>query len=234
MVAPAAPILVHARNTGNGAIRLVWKPGSGGGTPVTYEVFRGVAENDTGVLGATETVALTVDATGGTFTVTFGGVATSAIAANADGATVETAALTAWAGSTPAVDAGDVTVVRTGSVNAYVYTFTWGEDFAFENVSAITASGASLTGGAATAVPVTTAGVSPITAELAAAGYAAGELPWFDTTGATATDYWFAIRAVNADGKSGASNQKHVLRVDNDQSAGLKVNVVKSVAVPTA
>lgn len=235
MAAPSAPILVHARNTGNGAIRLVWKPGSGGGTPVTYEVYRGVAENDTGVLGSTETVALTVDATGGTFTCTFGTQTTSAVAANATAATLLAACLAAWATSTDPVAATDLTIVRTGSINAYVYTFTWGGVFAFENVAAITASGVSLTGGAATAVPVTTAGISGITVGLVASGYAAGELPWFDTTGASGTDYWFAVRAVSADAKSDASNQKHVLRADNSSTtSALKVNVVTSVPVPIA
>jgi hypothetical protein len=156
---------------------------------------------------------------GGTWTATFDAVETAAIAFDATGAAVEAELLSAWAAATPALDAGDLTVVRTGTLGAYVYTITWAEDWAFENVGAITTSDASLGDYYAagtqsgTAAVVTTGGTSPLVADIAAAGYEAGELPWFDASGASGTAYWFAIRAVNADGKSDPSNQKHILYI---------------------
>lgn len=94
-----------------------------------------------------EIQTITIDATGGTFTITFQGQTTAAIAFNATAAVVK-AAMEALAN----VEPGDVTVGLAGSV----YTFTFGGKYAGENVTAMTTNAGSLTGGAGTAVVATT------------------------------------------------------------------------------
>lgn len=86
--------------------------------------------------------------TGGTFTLSFEGSTTAAIAFNATAATVR-AALEAL----PAVSPGDVTV--TGSAGG-PYTVTFLNNLAGTDVATMTASGASLTGGTAPGVTITT------------------------------------------------------------------------------
>lgn len=102
-----------------------------------------------------EVQSLTVDAAGGTYTISWNGQTTSAIAYNANAAAV-TAAMEALSN----VGVGDVVV--TGGVGAAgggtPYTFTWA--LALGNVATPTTNAASLTGGAGTAVfTVTTPGV---------------------------------------------------------------------------
>ncbi len=94
-----------------------------------------------------EVQTLTVDATGGTFTLTFAGQTTAAIASEATAAAVE-AALEALSNVAP----GDVTV--TGAAGG-PYTITFGGDLANTNVAAITTDATALTGGAGTAVVTT-------------------------------------------------------------------------------
>ncbi len=97
-----------------------------------------------------QTVTITGTPTGGTFTLTWQGETTAAIAYNATAAAVE-AALEALS----VVNVGDVTVTGgPGPGTAYVVTF--GGQYAGENVAAMTASGASLTGGSSPAIAVTT------------------------------------------------------------------------------
>lgn len=108
--------------------------------------------SDSLTLGVDEvqTVTLT-DATGGTFTLTYSGQTTSAIAYDAAAATVQTA-LEALSN----IESGDVAV--TGSAGG-PYTATFGGNLGNQDVAAMTASGASLTGeGAAIAVAETTKG----------------------------------------------------------------------------
>lgn len=93
-----------------------------------------------------EIQTITISATGGTFTVTFEGQTTAAIAYNATAATVQ-AAMEALSNIQP----GDVTVSLAGSV----YTFLFGQKFAGENVTAMTTNAGSLTGGAGTATVAT-------------------------------------------------------------------------------
>lgn len=95
-------------------------------------------------VGTNETQTITIDATGGTFTLTFAGQTTAAIAEAATAAAV-TAALVALSN----LDSGDVVV--TGS-DGGPFTATFGGRYAGINVPLMTASGASLTGGAGTAV----------------------------------------------------------------------------------
>jgi hypothetical protein len=93
-----------------------------------------------------QTVTVTGSPTGGTFTLTWSGQTTSAIAYNATALTVRQA-LEALSN----IEAGSVTV--TGSAGGpYTVTFTSGAD-----VAAMTASGASLTGGSSPGVTIATA-----------------------------------------------------------------------------
>lgn len=108
--------------------------------------------------GATnERASIAVDATGGTFTITWGGATTAAIAFNASDAAVKAAFVAATA-------AGNNDVIVTGGPGSaggatpYVIEFTGA--YANEDVSALTTTPASLTGGAGTAVVTTTAGGS--------------------------------------------------------------------------
>ncbi len=95
-----------------------------------------------------QTATVTGGPTGGTFTLTLNGETTGNIAYNATAAAVQ-AALEAL----PSVSAGDVTV--TGSAGG-PYTITFGGTYAGENVAAITASGAGLTGGSTPGVTMAT------------------------------------------------------------------------------
>jgi hypothetical protein len=116
-----------------------------------------------------QTVTITGSPTGGDFTLTFDGQTTAAIAYNASAATVE-AALEALS----TIGQGNVQV--TGAAGG-PYTVEFVGELANENVAALTASGAGLTGG-------TTPGVTIATATSGAEGVAAGTVvPGFaDTT----------------------------------------------------
>lgn len=105
---------------------------------------------------SSEVQTVTIDATGGTFTLTFDGETTAAIAENAAAAAVQ-AALEALSN----VNVGDVAV--TGSAGG-PYTVTFGGQYLGDNVPAMTADAGSLTGGAGTGVVATgTAGGSAVT-----------------------------------------------------------------------
>jgi hypothetical protein len=126
------------------------------------------------VVGVNEVNLLTIDATGGTFTVTVNGQTTSAVAENASAATLQTA-LEALSNVAP----GDVTV--TGSAGG-PYTITWAAALANTNIT-ITADGTSLTGGASTATMTTTqqGGIT----DIACVPILAGQVDvYMDTTGA--------------------------------------------------
>lgn len=97
-----------------------------------------------------EVQALAVDATGGTFTLTFSGQTTAAIAYNASAATLQTALE-----NLSNIGVGDVTVAKPSAGN---WTITFGGALADTNVAQITTNAASLTGGASTAVITTTTG----------------------------------------------------------------------------
>lgn len=104
-----------------------------------------------GATAEVQTVTITGTPTGGTFTLTFQGETTAAIAYNATAAAVE-AALEALS----VVNVNDVTVTG-GPGPGTAYTVTFGGQYSGENVVQLTASGASLTGGSTPAVTVTTA-----------------------------------------------------------------------------
>lgn len=96
--------------------------------------------------GTNEQQTITIDATGGTFTVTYDGQTTGAVAYNAAAGTLEDA-LEALSNLAP----GDVEVTKAGSV----FTLTFGGTLAKTNVAAVTTNAASLTGGASTATVAT-------------------------------------------------------------------------------
>lgn len=95
-----------------------------------------------------ETQTVTISATGGTFTLSFNGQVTGAIAWNATAAAVQ-AALEALNN----IDPGDVVV--TGA-NGGPYTVKFQGQYANENVPALVSAAGGLTGGAGTAVVATT------------------------------------------------------------------------------
>ncbi|WP_155292973.1 hypothetical protein [Rhodococcoides fascians] len=94
-------------------------------------------ESTASILNAVQTVTLPAGTTGGTFTLTYQGVATTALSNTATAAAVRSA-LQALAG----IGAGNVDV--TGSAGG-PYTITFIGDLAGDPVSLLTASGASLT-----------------------------------------------------------------------------------------
>lgn len=95
-----------------------------------------------------------VGATAGSFTLSFDGETTAAIAWNANAAAVQ-AALNALSN----VDAGDI-VVTGGPANTTAFTLTFGGQYAGENVAQTTVDGAGLTGGAVTNTTTTDGGTA--------------------------------------------------------------------------
>lgn len=121
--------------------------------PAERLVFHWAEIND----GRNKVQSLTIDATGGTFTITFNGQTTSALPYNAP-ATAVTAALVALSNVAP----GDITVTG-GPGDIAPYVVTYGGSLSASNTPTITAT-SSLTGGAASAVVATTVtGVGAIT-----------------------------------------------------------------------
>lgn len=107
-----------------------------------------------------EAVTIQVDATGGTFTITFRGTASAAIAFNATAAAV-LAALEL----NPEIDHGDFAVTggpgNAGHTTPYIITALPGGQYGDgQNISAFTTGVGSLTGGAATAAVVTVDGAA--------------------------------------------------------------------------
>jgi hypothetical protein len=96
-----------------------------------------------------QTATITGGPTGGTFTLTWSGQTTAAIAYNATAAAVQ-AALEALSNIAP----GDVTV--TGNAGG-PYTVTWGGTHLGDDVAAMTASATNLTGGTSPGVTIATA-----------------------------------------------------------------------------
>lgn len=114
--------------------------------PSTYNTITPVVATQTqGGVGTDEVQTLTIPttATGGTFTITYDGQTTAAIAYNATAADVQTALLLL-----SNLDTGDV-VVTGGPGATAAYTLTFGGTLAATNVPEITATG-SLTGAAVT------------------------------------------------------------------------------------
>jgi hypothetical protein len=112
------------------------------------DVYAGTNIIADGHTNETQQVAITGDPTGGTFTLTYSGQTTGAIAYNASGSAVQTA-LTALSN----LRTGDVIVTKTDD---FEYSVEFTNSLQATNVAQMTASGASLTGGTSPAVGVTT------------------------------------------------------------------------------
>ncbi len=108
-----------------------------------------------------ESASIAVDATGGTFTITWDSSTTAAIAFNASPAAVKSALLLA----DNDIGVNDVTVTGGPGAagGATPYVITWTGDLGARDVTAVTTTATSLTGGAATAAVTTTAGASGAT-----------------------------------------------------------------------
>lgn len=118
-----------------------------------------VALNVSAVTAATNEVqSLAVDATGGTFTMTFGADTTSALAYDISSANLQTAlqGLTSIGSGNATVSGG---VGGAGGANPYVITFV--SALAATNVAQLTTDATSLTGGAQTAIVSTTTPGTP-------------------------------------------------------------------------
>lgn len=124
-----------------------------------------------------QTVTITGIPTGGTFTLTFQGETTAAIAFNANAAAVQ-AALEALSN----IEVGDVVVTGTNPA----FTVTFGGELGGENVSQLTSTG-SLTGGTAPAVAhaTTTAGGSSVAGQEILAGFLAHPIELLRDNGTT-------------------------------------------------
>lgn len=104
------------------------------------------------LIGTDEVVTVTIDAAGGTFTMTFGAQTTAPVAWNASAADAQ-AALEALS----TIGIGNILVTKAG----LVYTLVFRGDLGSTNVGAVTTTATGLTGGAGTAVvAVATAGVA--------------------------------------------------------------------------
>jgi hypothetical protein len=135
-----------------------------------------------------QSLAITGTPTGGTFTLTFSGQTTSAIAYNATAATVQ-AALEALSN----IDPGDVTATG-GALPAIAVTLTFGGQYAGTDVPAVTVTG-SFTGGSSPAAAITT--TTPGTGGMAI-GYRAPEVNTDATPNGVAIEVWTSAIENNA------------------------------------
>lgn len=136
---------------------------------LTGLVLLDVAEDTAGDAGTNEVQRVTVDATGGDFTITFEGQTTSAIAFDADAATVELA-LEALSN----IAEGEATCAGTLAGGMAV---TFSGALGVSDRTQMTTNAAGLTGGASTATPTTTiAGAAPVdeVQSINVRGYSAG------------------------------------------------------------
>lgn len=117
------------------------------GIPLGKNTTTGLFEPYAALTNEVQTATITGGPTGGTFTLTFSGQTTAAIAYNATAAAVQTA-LEALSNINP----GDVTV--TGNAGG-PYTLTFGGQYLGDNTAQMTATG-SFTGGTTPAIAVTT------------------------------------------------------------------------------
>ncbi len=117
------------------------------GIPLGKNITSGLFEPYAAITNEVQTATITGGPTGGTFTLTFSGQTTAAIAYNATAAQVQTA-LEALSNVNP----GDITV--TGNAGG-PYTLTFGGQYLGDNVASATAT-ASLTGGTTPGVTMAT------------------------------------------------------------------------------
>lgn len=132
-----------------GSVKIFWDGSFSGGTPVDFshtEVHLGeVGYNSSGIVAE---VSITGGPTGGTFTLTYSGQTTAAIAYNASSATVQTALI-----NLSNLGSGDVTVTG-GPGPGVPYVVTFGGSISGVDAASLTATG-SFTGGTSPSVSIT-------------------------------------------------------------------------------
>lgn len=201
MSVPAAPVIrAYVLSKGKVAIRFRAVDGA-----TSYNLYRGSVRGDANAVGRNEKQTVTVDATGGTFKITYAGQQTAAIAFDALPAAVQTA-LEALSN----IAVGDVSV--TGTAKNHTIEFTG--LLARTNVAQVTCDSTSLTGGTHTATPATTvAGIGPVSSSISDGNV---------QTLAVGTRGVYMLRAVNAEGEGPASNAVSLANLDfTDHSVGL-------------
>lgn len=133
------------------------------GLPLAFDAD-GLAVPYIGGVHEVQTVTITGSPTGGTFTLTYSGQTTAAIAYNATAAAVQ-AALVALSN----IDTGDVAVTG-GPGPGTPYVVTFGGNLADQDVAQMTATG-SFTGGTTPAVAVTTTTAGAVDADETGIGH---------------------------------------------------------------
>ena len=107
-------------------------------------------------VGANEVQTVRVQSgTGGTFTITYAGQTTAAIAHDATETTVEDA-INELSNVTP----GDIRVTKSGNTADHTYTLKFGGQLARENVGQVTVDSTNVTGTETVTIATTTAGAS--------------------------------------------------------------------------
>lgn len=212
MAYPSLPAWFKARNTGNGSVQFLYDAVPADATQV--DVFDAVPTN--------EVQQVVIDATGGTFTVTYSGQTTSALAFDITAAAFQTAM---EALSNIAV--GDITVTEPTN-GTYVLSFSGLLGYA--NLAQVTTNATLLTGGAATATPSTVTGGVGFYVD----NIANGELDTTITNGQV-KNYYLASYSSTTGYSDGYLGPVRAQRADAVSTQGAaKVNVVQSVPVPTA
>lgn len=157
LMGTAVPIAARIRATSRyQETKTFATDGAGGtlavGTPVAYDTAVDKWKVWSGIAAVNEVQTITIDATGGTFTVTYDGVSTAALAWNISAANLKIALA-----ALPGLATADLTV----ALASLVYTITFAGALAGTDISVLVTGAGSLTGGAGTAtVATSTAGVS--------------------------------------------------------------------------
>lgn len=200
MAVPVAPqIRAHVLSEGKIGVYFHDVPGA-----TSYHLYTGgTTRTAPETTGRNEQQTVTIDATGGTFTITYSGQETAAIDFDATAAAVQ-AALEALSN----IAVGDVSV----TLNGAVYTIEFTGLLARTDVAEVTCDGALLTGGAGTATPATT--VSGVAAS--DTDFASGDV----LTVAADTRCIVALRAANAEGEGPISNIVSMANRDYDNIFG--------------
>lgn len=115
-------------------------------SPHHWSIAKNWSGNAVPVTGVNEQQTITIDAAGGTFTITFSGQTTAALDWNASAATVQTALQ-----GLSTIGAGNITV----ALDTLVYTLTFANALGYQNVAEVTTDATSLSGGGNTATVAT-------------------------------------------------------------------------------
>lgn len=187
MARPAAPVL-KGKAISIGRIRLTWEAVEGA---TSYDLYRANARQAASTRG-NEVQKVAVQATGGTYTLSFDGDTTAALDFDLTAAELE-AELNALVVS-PEIT---VTVSRTTVAGGFEYLVTYAGALGGTNVASMTADSTNLTGGTHTATISTPTSGGPFDDAVTS--------PYIDSVSAD-TRYAYALRARNTDGASEVSN----------------------------